>query len=205
MAFQGEAIGDFIIVRSNGIPAYNFAVVVDDHFMEISHVIRGEDHLSNTAAQILLYRALGFAPPVFAHHALVLGKDHTKLSKRHGSVSVREFRRRGILPEVLLNTLALLGSSFGRGREITLRRGDRRGIFARTHRERRRRLRRGEAPLAQRDLYPALRTGRPDGSTRPLHPGGRIRRALLRAGEARGHRRRRPGQPADTGRYRRYP
>jgi len=118
MTFQGEAIGDFIIVRSNGIPAYNFAVVADDHFMEISHVIRGEDHLSNTAIQVLLYRALGFAPPVFAHHALILGKDHTKLSKRHGAVSVREFRSRGIMPEALLNYLAILGSSFDDGREI---------------------------------------------------------------------------------------
>jgi nondiscriminating glutamyl-tRNA synthetase len=118
MAFQGEAIGDFIIVRSNGIPAYNFAVVADDHFMEISHVIRGEDHLSNTAAQLLLYRALGFTPPIFAHHALILGKDHAKLSKRHGAVSVGAFRRRGILPEVLLNYLALMGSSFEGGREV---------------------------------------------------------------------------------------
>ncbi|MBU2054582.1 MAG: glutamate--tRNA ligase [Proteobacteria bacterium] len=118
MAFQGEAIGDFIICRSNGIPAYNFAAVVDDHCMEISHVIRGEDHLSNTAMQVLLYRALGFAPPEFAHHSLILGKDHAKLSKRHGAVSVREFRRRGILPEALRNYLALLGSSVEGGREV---------------------------------------------------------------------------------------
>jgi nondiscriminating glutamyl-tRNA synthetase len=118
MAFQGEAIGDFIIVRSNGIPAYNFAVVVDDHCMEISHVIRGEDHLSNTAAQLLLYQALGFTPPIFAHHSLILGKDHTKLSKRHGAVSVGAFRCRGILSEALLNYLALMGSSFEGGREI---------------------------------------------------------------------------------------
>ena len=118
MVFQGEAIGDFIIVRSNGIPAYNFAVVVDDHAMEISHVIRGEDHLSNTAAQVLLYRALGFSQPVFAHHGLVLGKDHTKLSKRHGATSVGAFRRRGVLPEALLNYLALMGSSFEGGREV---------------------------------------------------------------------------------------
>lgn len=118
MVFQGEAIGDFIIVRSNGIPAYNFAVVTDDHAMEISHVIRGEDHLSNTAAQVLLYRSLGFSPPVFAHHGLVLGKDHTKLSKRHGATSVGAFRRRGILPEALLNYLALMGSSFEGGREV---------------------------------------------------------------------------------------
>jgi nondiscriminating glutamyl-tRNA synthetase len=118
MTFQGEAIGDFIIVRSNGIPAYNFAVVVDDNAMEISHVIRGEDHLSNTASQILLYWALGFAPPVFAHHALILGKDHAKLSKRHGATAVGAYRRRGILSEVLLNYLALMGSSFEGGREI---------------------------------------------------------------------------------------
>ncbi|MHB8772135.1 MAG: glutamate--tRNA ligase [Syntrophales bacterium] len=118
MSFQGEAIGDFVVVRSNGIPAYNFAVVVDDHLMAISHVIRGEDHLSNTAGQILLYRALGFTPPLFAHHGLVLGKDHTKLSKRHGATSVGAFRRQGILAEALLNYLALLGSSFAGGREV---------------------------------------------------------------------------------------
>lgn len=118
MVFQGDAIGDFIIVRSSGIPSYHFAVVVDDHHMKISHVIRGEDHLSNTASQMILYRALGFPPPVFAHHSLILGQDRAKLSKRHGAVSVREFRSRGVLPEVLLNTLALLGSPTGAGREV---------------------------------------------------------------------------------------
>jgi len=118
MKFEGDAIGDFILVRSNGIPAYNFAVVVDDHLMRITHVIRGEDHLSNTAMQLLIYKAFGVAPPVFAHHALILGKDRTKLSKRHGSVSVREFRDRGILPEALLNYLALLGSSLDEGKEV---------------------------------------------------------------------------------------
>ncbi len=110
--FEGESIGDFIIVRSNGMPAYNFAVVIDDHLMAITHVIRGEDHLSNTALQIMLYRAFGFEPPAFAHHCLILGKDRAKLSKRHGSVSVGEFRKQGILPEALLNYLGLLGSSF---------------------------------------------------------------------------------------------
>jgi len=118
MRFDCDSMGDFIIMRSNGIPAYNFAVVVDDHLMEISHVIRGEDHLSNTALQILLYRTLGFEPPSFAHHSLILGKDRAKLSKRHGSVSVSEFRRKGILPEALLNYLSLLGSSFGEGKEV---------------------------------------------------------------------------------------
>ena len=118
MKFEGDAIGDFIIVRSNGIPSYNFAAVVDDHLMEITHVIRGEDHLSNTAIQLLLYNALGFEPPVFAHHSLILGKDRTKLSKRHGSVTVREFRKRGILSPALLNYLSLLGGSLGEGKEV---------------------------------------------------------------------------------------
>jgi nondiscriminating glutamyl-tRNA synthetase len=118
MKFEGDAIGDFIIVRSNSVPSYNFAAVVDDHLMEITHVIRGEDHLSNTAIQILLYRALDFKPPVFAHHSLILGKDRTKLSKRHGSVTVREFRNRGILSEALLNYLSLLGGSVGEGKEF---------------------------------------------------------------------------------------
>ena len=91
MKFEGDAIGDFIIVRSNGMPAYNFAVVIDDHLMGITHVIRGEDHLSNTALQMMLYRAFDFTPPKFVLHSLILGKDRAKLSKRHGSVSVGEF------------------------------------------------------------------------------------------------------------------
>jgi nondiscriminating glutamyl-tRNA synthetase len=118
MKFDAAAMGDFIIVRSNGIPAYNFACVVDDHLMSVSHVIRGEDHLSNTALQLLIYQSLDFKPPIFAHHSLILGKDRSKLGKRHGSVAVREFRERGILPEVLLNYLSLLGSSLGGGREV---------------------------------------------------------------------------------------
>jgi nondiscriminating glutamyl-tRNA synthetase len=118
MRFEGSALGDFIVVRSNGIPAYNFAVVIDDQLMNITHVIRGEDHLSNTALQLLLYRALGFAPPQFAHHALILGWDRAKLSKRHGSTTVREFREQGMLPQALINYLALLGASLGEGKEI---------------------------------------------------------------------------------------
>jgi nondiscriminating glutamyl-tRNA synthetase len=118
MRFEGEAIGDFIVMRSNGLPAYNFAVVIDDHLMQISHVIRGEDHLSNTASQLLLYEALEFAQPQFYHHSLILGIDHTKLSKRHGAVSVGEFRNKGYLPEAVVNYLSLMGSSLGEGREI---------------------------------------------------------------------------------------
>ena len=121
MKFEGQAIGDFIIVRSNGMPAYNFAVVIDDHLMGITHVIRGEDHLSNTALQMMLYKAFGFASPTFVHHSLILGKDRAKLSKRHGSVSVGEFRKQGILPEALINYLGLLGSSFTDGREVLTR------------------------------------------------------------------------------------
>jgi len=118
MQFDGDAIGDFIVMRSNGLPAYNFAVVIDDHLMKISHIIRGADHLSNTASQLLLYEAFGFELPQFLHHSLILGEDHTKLSKRHGAVSVGEFRKRGFLPEAIVNYLSILGSSFGEGSEI---------------------------------------------------------------------------------------
>src|SRR3954468_839115 len=113
VTFSTDVIGDFVIVRSDGHPAYNFAVVVDDALMEITHVIRGEDHISNTPRQVLLYRALGFTPPQFAHLALVMGPDHTPLSKRHGATSVAEFRLRGYLPEALVNYLALIGWSPG--------------------------------------------------------------------------------------------
>jgi glutamyl-tRNA synthetase/nondiscriminating glutamyl-tRNA synthetase len=111
VTFNTEVIGDPVIVRSDGRPQYNFAVVIDDALMEVTHVIRGEDHISNTPRQILLYRALGFAPPRFAHLSLVLGPDHTPLSKRHGATSVSEFRARGYLPEALTNYLALIGWS----------------------------------------------------------------------------------------------
>jgi nondiscriminating glutamyl-tRNA synthetase len=105
-------------VRSDGRPAYNFAVVVDDALMQITHVIRGEDHISNTPRQVLLYQALGFTLPEFAHLSLVMGPDHTPLSKRHGATSVAEFRARGYLPEALLNYLALIGWSPGGGEEL---------------------------------------------------------------------------------------
>ena len=109
--FAGDVIGDPVIVRADGHPAYNFAVVVDDALMEITHVIRGEDHISNTPRQLLLYEAMGFTPPVFAHLALVMGPDHSPLSKRHGATSVAEFRAKGYLPEALVNYLALIGWS----------------------------------------------------------------------------------------------
>ena len=116
--FSTDVIGDPVLVRSDGNPAYNFTVVIDDALMEITHVIRGEDHISNTPRQVLLYEALGFRPPAFAHLALVLGPDHAPLSKRHGATSVAEFRARGYLPESLVNYLALLGWSPGGGDEL---------------------------------------------------------------------------------------
>ncbi len=118
VTFSSEVIGDFVLVRSDGRPAYNFAVVVDDALMEITQVIRGEDHISNTPRQVLLYQALGFTPPAFAHLALVMGPDHTPLSKRHGATSVAEFRARGFLPEALTNYLALIGWSPGGDQEL---------------------------------------------------------------------------------------
>ena len=116
--FQTDVIGDPIIVRADGHPAYNFAVVVDDALMEVTQVIRGEDHISNTPRQVLLYEALGFTPPAFAHLALVMGPDHSPLSKRHGATSVAEFRSKGYLPEALVNYLALIGWSPGGGDEL---------------------------------------------------------------------------------------
>lgn len=116
--FHTEVLGDPILVRSDGIPAYNYAVVIDDALMEISHVIRGEDHLSNTPRQLLLYEALGWPPPAFAHVSMVMGPDHSPLSKRHGATSVAEFRARGYLPEALTNYLALIGWSPGEGQEL---------------------------------------------------------------------------------------
>ncbi len=116
--FHTSVIGDPVIVRADGRPAYNFAVVVDDALMEITHVIRGEDHISNTPRQILIYEAMGFAPPAFAHLALVMGPDHSPLSKRHGATSVAEFRSKGYLPEALVNYLALIGWSPGNDDEL---------------------------------------------------------------------------------------
>uniref|UniRef100_A0A7C5Z4D9 Glutamate--tRNA ligase n=1 Tax=Caldicellulosiruptor owensensis TaxID=55205 RepID=A0A7C5Z4D9_9FIRM len=116
--FMSDDIGDFVIVKSDGIPTYNFAVVIDDHLMKISHVIRGEEHLSNTPRQILIYNALGFELPQFAHVSLILGKDRTKMSKRHGSTWVEQYREQGYLKEGLINFLALLGWSPPEDKEI---------------------------------------------------------------------------------------
>jgi glutamyl-tRNA synthetase/nondiscriminating glutamyl-tRNA synthetase len=104
-----KEFGDFVIVRQDGMPVYNFVVVIDDALMGITHVIRGEDHLSNTPKQIVIYEALGFAIPQFAHLPIILGEDRTKLSKRHGAVSVRALKDDGFISEAVFNYLSLLG------------------------------------------------------------------------------------------------
>ena len=118
IVFKKEMLGDFIILRSDGRPTYNFAVVVDDALMEISHVIRAEEHLPNTMRQVLVYEVLGYPLPVFAHVSLIVDKDRSKLSKRRGATSVAEFRDQGYLPGGLINYLALLGWSPPDGEEV---------------------------------------------------------------------------------------
>ncbi|PYP26831.1 MAG: glutamate--tRNA ligase [Gemmatimonadetes bacterium] len=118
ISFQGEDIKDFVILRSDRTPIYNFAVVVDDVDMAITHVLRGDDHISNTPKQIALYRALGAALPVFGHVPMIHGPDGKKLSKRHGATAVGDYQHMGILPAAMRNFLALLGWSPGGDREI---------------------------------------------------------------------------------------
>src|SRR5438445_4005818 len=118
ISFQGEDIKDFVILRSDRTPIYNFAVVVDDVDMRITHVLRGDDHISNTPKQIALYQALGAALPVFGHVPMIHGPDGKKLSKRHGATAVGDYQHMGILPGAMRNFLALLGWSPGGDREI---------------------------------------------------------------------------------------
>ena len=113
VAFDHATLDDWILVRSDGTPTYNFAVVVDDMTMKITHVIRGTDHLSNTPKQILCYEALGYPRPVFAHIPMILGPDRSRLSKRHGATSVLAFRDEGFLAEAMVNYLARLGWAHG--------------------------------------------------------------------------------------------
>jgi len=113
VTFDHRQLDDWILVRTDGTPTYNFCVVVDDVDMRISHVIRGNDHLSNTPKQVLCYQALEYPVPAFAHVSMILGADRTRLSKRHGATSVQAYREQGILPEALVNYLARLGWSSG--------------------------------------------------------------------------------------------
>lgn len=115
---MSDTLKDTVLIKSDGMPTYNYAVVIDDHCMAITHVIRGEDHISNTPKQLLLFDALGWEYPVFGHLPMILGKDKKKLSKRHGATSVYEFRDMGYMPDSVFNFLALLGWSAGDNKEI---------------------------------------------------------------------------------------
>jgi glutamyl-tRNA synthetase/nondiscriminating glutamyl-tRNA synthetase len=120
MEFSSDVISDPILLRSSGLPTYNYAVVVDDALMQVTHVIRGDDHLSNTPKQVLVYEAFGWPLPAFAHLSTILGDDHARLSKRHGATSIQNFQDMGILPEALVNYLVLLGWAPAEGQnEIT--------------------------------------------------------------------------------------
>jgi glutamyl-tRNA synthetase len=112
VSFRNDLLDDFVLLRSDGLPTYNFACVVDDHEMAISHVIRGDDHISNTPRQIALYRALDWTPPRFAHVSMILGSDGSRLSKRHGATAVAAYRELGYVPAGMVNFLALLGWAY---------------------------------------------------------------------------------------------
>jgi glutamyl-tRNA synthetase len=130
ISFDAAAIEDFVILRSDGHPTYHLSVVADDVEMGMTHVVRGDDHISNTPKQILLYEAIAAAVPKFAHVPLILGPDKKRLSKRHGATSVTEYRTRGYLPEAMMNFLALLGWSPGAGDKELFARDELVGVFA---------------------------------------------------------------------------
>jgi glutamyl-tRNA synthetase len=118
VVFQNDTLDDFVLLKSDGFPTYHLANVVDDHLMDITHILRGDEWMSSTPRHILLYNALGWQPPIFAHLPMILGPDKAKLSKRHGDTSLLEFRDRGFLPEALFNFLGLLGWSLDDRTEI---------------------------------------------------------------------------------------
>jgi len=118
VTFDGGLLSDFVIMKSDGIPTYNYAVVIDDALMKITDIMRGDDHISNTPKQIVIYEALGFDVPKFAHIPMIMGQDHAKLSKRHGATSVMEYKKMGYVPEALVNYIAHLGWSSGDEKEI---------------------------------------------------------------------------------------
>ena len=160
--FSNEVVSDPVIVRSSGMPVYNYVVVIDDALMKITHVIRGDDHLSNTPKQVALYEALGWPVPEFAHLSTILGADRERLSKRHGATSIANFREMGVLPEALMNYLALLGwAPTGGTREIFSAEGIDQRVFAEAGHAFPRGFRHGEALLAE----PALHKRSPAGAT----------------------------------------
>ena len=148
--FASDTVSDFILVRSTGVPVYNYVVTIDDALMKITHVIRGDDHISNTPRQVAIYQAFGWQLPQFAHLSTILGSDRERLSKRHGATSVASFREMGILPQALANYLALLGwGAEGGTRETFTRERADNGIQAGASHALARGLRLGQAALAQ--------------------------------------------------------
>ncbi len=179
--FDAANIEDFVIVRSDGQPTYQLSVVSDDVEMKITHVVRGDDHISNTPKQILLYQAVGADVPRFAHVPLILGPDKKRLSKRHGATSVTEYARQGYLPEAMFNFLALLGWSPGGNDEVLSRRGADGSVRARRHQRRQRRVQRRKTRVVQPAAHHAAGAGR----SRPAHQtvariGGIVARRISR-------------------------
>jgi glutamyl-tRNA synthetase len=121
VVFNNDLLDDLVLVKTDGYPTYHFANVIDDHLMEVSHVMRGDEWISSVPRHIVLYRALGWEPPVFAHLSTIVGSDRSRLSKRHGATSIMEYRNKGYFPEAVFNFLALLGWSPGDNREIMAR------------------------------------------------------------------------------------
>ena len=152
--FPASAMDDFVLVRGDGTPTYNFATVVDDAEMRMTHVIRGDDHLTNTPLQILVYEALGHPVPIFAHLSMIWGADGRKLSKRHGATSVEAFHDDGFVPEALLNYLALLGWSLDGETTVVLFRDLEDALLARSHLKKPGHLRLREARMDERRLHP---------------------------------------------------
>ncbi len=118
VVFPSDMVGDFVLLRSGGMPVYNFCCVIDDALMKMTHVLRAEEHLSNTLRQLMIYEALKLTPPQFGHLSIILGSDRQKLSKRHGATSVNEYKEKGYLPEAMSNFIALLGWSSPKAQEI---------------------------------------------------------------------------------------
>ena len=120
VSFECDGIGDYVIVKKDGIPTYNFAVAIDDYLMEISHVLRGDDHISNTPKQLMIYEAFGWEPPIFGHMTLIVNENRKKLSKRDETIIqfIEQYEELGYLPEALFNFITLLGWSPGGEEEI---------------------------------------------------------------------------------------
>ena len=186
------------MLRSDGHPTYHLSVVVDDIDMAITHVVRGDDHISNTPKQVLLYEAFGAAVPAFAHVPLIMGPDKKRLSKRHGATSVMEYERQGYLPEALGNFLALLGWSPGGDDELLTMDELVRALLARGHQHRQRRVQHREARLVQSPVPGPAHRRRAD------RPAAAVVRARRVCGPRRPRRRRRDvvRRPADAARPR---